>query len=145
MALVRYRPLRDMATLHDEMNRVFDNLLMRPATGVGAENWYPAADVRETENDYVVRTELPGVSKDDVKINLINNTLIIRGEKKQETEDQKGNWHHVERSYGMFERTFALPSAVSSDRIKARFRDGVLEVIVPKAEEARPREINIES
>jgi len=92
-----------------------------------------------------VRAELPGVSKDDVKINMINNTLVLRGEKKQETEDKKGSWHHVERTYGAFERTFTLPNHVVAEKIKARFQDGILEVVIPKAEEARPREIRIES
>jgi HSP20 family protein len=129
-------------SLQDEINRVFDSL-SRPAASE-QDIWYPAADLRETETDYVVRTELPGVNREDVKISLVNNTLVIRGEKKQETETKKGNWHQVERSYGAFERTFVLPTQVSSDKVRARFKDGVLEVEVPKAESARPREIQIE-
>jgi HSP20 family protein len=144
MTLVRYRPFTNMLSLQDEMNRVFDSLL-RPGPMQGVEGWNPLCDVRETESDYIVRAELPGVSKDDVKINLVNNTLTLRGEKKQETEGTKGNWHHVERMYGTFERTFNLPTTVSADKIKARFLNGVLEVSIPKAEEARPREIRIES
>ena len=143
MTLVRYRPYRGIMSLQDEMNRVFDSL-MRPSAPLEAETWYPVCDLRENETEYIVRAELPGISRDDVKINMINNTLVIRGEKKQETEDKKGNWHHVERSYGTFERTFALPSAVASDKIHAKFTNGVLEIVVPKAEEARPREIKIE-
>ena len=143
MTVVRYRPVRDMISFQDEMSRVFDSFF-RPGTAEST-GWYPAVDVRETESEYLVRAELPGVSKDDVKINIVNSTLIIRGEKKQETEEKKGNWHHVERTFGSFERTFALPSSVAADRIKARFVDGVLEVSVPKSEEARPREIRIDT
>ena len=142
MTLVRYRPYRGMVSLQDEINRVFDSL-MRP---VAPDNdvWFPAADLRETETEYIVRAELPGVNREDVKISLINNTLVIRGEKKQETEEKKGNWHQVERSYGAFERSFVLPAAVSADKVHAMFKDGVLQVEVPKAEEARPREIKID-
>ena len=142
MTLVRYRPFRDMMSLQDEVNRVFDTLLT--GTPAAREGWVPVCDVRETETDFVVRAELPGVKREEVKINLINNTLVIRGEKKQEVEEKKGNWHHVERTYGSFERTFTLPSAVAQERIKARFLDGVLEVMIPKAEEARPKEIKID-
>jgi len=143
MTLVRYRPLRGMVSLQDEMNRMFDSL-MSPTAPRAAETWFPAVDVRETEGEYIVRAELPGLTREDVKINLINNTLILRGEKKQENEEKKGSWHHVERSYGSFERTFTLPTTVTSDTIKAKFHNGVLEITVPKAEEAKPREINIE-
>ena len=143
MTLVRYRPYRGIMSLQDEVNRLFDTM-MRPAGTTEMETWFPVCDLRETESEYIVRAELPGVSREDVKISLINNTLHIRGEKKQETEDRKGNWHHVERSYGAFERTFALPTAVSNDKIRAKFMNGVLEIVVPKTEEAKPREIRIE-
>jgi HSP20 family protein len=143
MTLVRYRPYRGIMSLQDEVNRLFDTM-MRPAGGNEVETWVPACDLRETESEYIVRAELPGISREDVKINLINNTLYIRGEKKQETEDRKGSWHHVERSYGAFERTFSLPTAVSNDKIRAKFMNGVLEIVVPKADEAKPREIQIE-
>lgn len=144
MTLIRYRPFRDMLSLQEEMSRVCDSLV-RPVVPPAVEAWCPTCDVRETEADYIVRAELPGVSREDVKINMVNNTLVLRGEKKQEEEEQKGNWHHVERTYGSFERVFALPSAVALDKITARFKDGVLEISVPKADEARPREIKIES
>ena len=145
MTLIRYRPQR-VHSVQDEMNRMLDNFFMTgpgPAANGGA--WYPASDVRETENEYIVRTELPGVARDDVKINLKNNTLTLRGEKKQAAEETKGNWHHVERTYGQFERTFTLPMDVAADKIRARYQDGVLEIVVPKAEAAKPRDIAIDS
>ena len=145
MTLVRYRPLQQMLSMQDEMNRMMDSFFRSGVPTAPVDAWYPACDVRETETDFIVRAELPGVGKDDIKINVINNTLVVRGEKKQETEEKKGSWHHVERTYGAFERTFALPTAVAADKIKARFKDGVLEISLPKAEEARPRPIQIES
>lgn len=143
MTLVRYRPFRDMLSLQEEVNRVFDSLV-RPGDAQRGDLWSPTCDVRETESDYVVRAELPGVNRDAVKISMINNTLVLRGEKKQEEEEKKGTWHHVERTYGSFERMFSLPTAVAVDKIKATYKEGVLEITVPKAEEARPREIRIE-
>lgn len=145
MTLVRYRPFAGTLALQDEMNRMFDSLIRSTTTPQLTSDWYPVCDVRESETEFTVRAELPGVTKENVKINMIENTLVLRGEKKQETEEKKGNWHHVERTYGMFERTFTLPAHVLAEKIKARFLDGVLEVIIPKAEEARPREIRIES
>jgi HSP20 family protein len=146
MTLIRYRPVGRTLSMQDEMNRMLDTFFRTtPGPVTNGGTWYPASDVRETENEFIVRAELPGVAREDVRINLTNNTLSLRGEKKQETEEKKGNWHHVERTYGRFERTFTLPTDVAADRIKARYQDGVLEIVVPKAEAARPREIPIES
>ncbi len=145
MTLVRYRPFNNTLSLQDEMNRMFDSLLRSSTVPQSSTDWYPVCDVRETENEFLVRAELPGVAKNDVKINMVNNTLVLRGEKKQETEEKKGNWHHVERAYGTFERTFTLPSHVVAEKIKARFQDGILQIVIPKADEARPREIQIDS
>lgn len=143
MTLVRYRPLRDMLTVQDEVNRMIDSFF-RPAATEASGGWAPACDVRETETDFVVRAELPGVAKDEIKVNLVNNTLTIRGEKKEENEEKKGNWHRVERTFGAFERALTFPANVQAEQIKARYTNGVLEVTVPKAESARTREIKIE-
>lgn len=146
MTLIRYRPLEGGHSVQDEMNRMLESFFRTaPVPGTNGSTWYPVSDVRETENEYIVRTELPGVARDDVKINLKNNTLTLRGEKKQGTEEKKGSWHHVERTYGHFERTFTLPTDVAADKIRARYQDGVLEIVVPKAEAAKPRDIAIES
>ena len=145
MTLVRYRPYTGTLALQDELNRMFDSLIRSTAVPNMSSDWSPVCDVRESETEFTVRAELPGVAKENVKINMVDNTLVLRGEKKQETEDKKGNWHHVERSYGTFERTFTLPSHVAAEKITARFQDGVLEIVIPKADEARPREIRIDS
>jgi len=103
----------------------------------------PAVDVVENENDIQVKVELPGVSKDDVKITMQDNILTIRGEKKQEKETKNSEYHRVERSYGSFQRSFTLPTNVNHDKIDASYNDGVLKVTLPKAEEAKPKQIEV--
>jgi HSP20 family protein len=106
-------------------------------------SWYPACDVFEDKEAIKIVAEVPGVTADDVKISLENNLLTIRGEKKQQAEERTERVHRYERSYGLFERTFALPSTVDPDRIQASYQNGILTVSVPKAERARPREIPV--
>ena len=105
--------------------------------------WYPACDVFEDKDAVKIVAELPGVQPGDVKISLENNILTIRGEKKQHAEERNERVHRYERSYGVFERSFALPSTVDADKIHAGYENGILTVTVPKAEKARPREIAI--
>ena len=105
--------------------------------------WIPAVDVVEEQNIYVVKVELPGVSKDDVKITLESNILTIRGEKKAENEVKEKNYHRTERSYGSFQRSFTLPTTVKIDKIDAIYEDGILTVSLPKAEEAKPKQIEV--
>jgi HSP20 family protein len=106
-------------------------------------SWTPAVDIAEHDDEYLVKVELPGVNKDDVKLTLENNILTIRGEKKQEKETKKENYHRVERSYGSFQRSFTLPAAVKADKIDASYNDGILTVSLPKAEEAKPKQIEV--
>ena len=153
MSLIRWNPIRESATLPSdffgiqrEINRVFDNFFrggMQDDGTLGLSMWTPAVDIAEHENDYVVNIELPGVNKDDVKITLESNILTIRGEKKQEKESKDQNLHRVERSYGAFQRSFTLPTTVKNDRIDASFKDGILTVTLPKAEEAKPKQIEV--
>jgi HSP20 family protein len=105
--------------------------------------WTPAVDVAEHEDAYQVKVELPGVSKDDVKITMQDNILTIRGEKKQEKESKNSNYHRVERSYGSFQRSFTLPTSVKHDKIEASYNDGILTIALPKAEEAKPKQIEV--
>ncbi|MBM2839971.1 MAG: Heat shock protein, Hsp20 family [Bacteroidetes bacterium] len=109
----------------------------------GTSVWTPAVDVAENENEVQVKVELPGVSKDDVKITMQENILTIRGEKKQEKETKNSEYHRVERSYGSFQRSFTLPTNVKHDKIEASYNDGVLTVTLPKAEEAKPKQIEV--
>jgi HSP20 family protein len=112
-------------------------------SGAVTSAWSPAVDVFEDKNAVKIVAELPGVKPEDVKLSLENNLLSIRGEKKQEAEENNDRVHRYERSYGSFERTFALPSTVDGEQISADYRHGVLTVIVPKAERAKPREIPV--
>ena len=106
-------------------------------------SWYPACDVFEDKDAIKIVAEVPGVTPEDVKISLENQTLTVRGEKRQVAEEKTERVHRYERSYGAFERTFVLPSSVDSERIEASYQNGILTVSVPKAERARPREIPV--
>jgi HSP20 family protein len=106
-------------------------------------SWSPACDIYETENEIVVKAELPEVKKDDVHVSLENNVLTIRGERKFEDESKRENYHRIERSYGEFVRSFTLPAIINSDKIGAEFKDGVLRVTLPKREEAKPKQIEV--
>ena len=106
-------------------------------------NWLPATDVSEDKDSIRISMELPGIDPDDVRISLENNVLTIRGEKKQESEENNERVHRIERIYGTFERTFVLPNTVDPDRIEASFENGLLDVTIRKSERARPREIRV--
>ena len=140
MAMVRWRPINEL----DDMSRLLDEMWRRSIRSQSGGNWYPAVDVKENENEYKLVAELPGMTKEDVKISVTDNIVTIRGEKKASHEEQNENWHQVERTYGAFERAFTLGTAVNATGVKARFENGVLTVVLPKSEEARPREIRIE-
>lgn len=128
-----------------EINRMFDNFF-RGNTGeeeLHMPSWDPAVDVAENTDAYVVKVELPGVNRNDVKIVVQDRQLTIRGEKKQEKDAREASYHRIERSYGAFQRTFTLPSGVKSDKIEAAYTDGILSVTLPKAEEAKAKEIEV--
>ena len=115
----------------------------RPLSVTGENKWKPSADITETDDNYEVRTELPGVSKDDVQISVKDNLLSIKGEKRQENMGEGKNYKQIERRYGTFERNFTLPPKVKADNINAKFNDGVLTVSIPKPEKVKPKEIPI--
>jgi HSP20 family protein len=125
-----------------DMNRSFDGII--PAFGWDQkQEWHPAVDISETKDSIVVTTELPGISRDDIEIDVANGILTIKGEKKFESEDGDRTWHRREVRYGSFTRSFSLPSDVRSDEANASFRDGVLTVTLPKEEKAVHRKIEI--
>lgn len=145
MSIVRWSPIRDMLNMQADMNRMFGTLFDRDSfeTSLRSSAWGPAVDISETADSYEVSAELPGLTKDDVKISYEGGVVSIRGEKKQEKEDKGKNYHRLERSYGAFERSFRLPTHIEVNKIEAKFKDGVLTLHLPKAEEARPKEIPI--
>ncbi len=131
-------------SIWDELS--FDRFFRRPAGAQGMGLWAPAVDVRETNDEIHVMAELPGLKPEDVSVTVENGVLTISGEKKHEVQEGKeeGNYYLFERRYGRFERSFTLPRTVNADQVNARFRDGVLTIVLPKAEEARPRKVQIE-
>ena len=147
MAIVRWDPFQDLISLRERMNRLFEQTLDRSrgeGEGMAAGTWAPAVDIYETPDSIVLQAELPGLSKDDIDIQVRDNVLTLKGERRSEKEVKEGNYLRVERAYGGFQRAFTLPAAVQADRIRAVFKDGVLDVSIPKAEEAKPKQIKIE-
>jgi len=148
MALIRWNPRREvwdpftgLAELHDEVNRLFGASLRRP---VGFDAVFsPAIDVALEKDNVIVTADLPGLTKDDIAVSLQDNYLTIRGEKKQETEKKDANYFLSERVYGSFMRAIELPVAVDAKKIEARFKDGVLQVTLPKTEDAKPKQIDV--
>jgi len=145
MAIKRWRPFRDLVSVQDDMNRLFDDFFGRlPMRTEGMERmWAPNVDVSETKDNIIVTAEIPGMTKDDIKVTFNENTLTLSGEKKQEKEEKDADYHRIERSYGSFTRSFDLPTTVQFDKIKANYKDGVLQVTMPKSEEVKPKEIPI--
>lgn len=147
MALIRWDPFREISTLQERMNRLFSDVARR--SPVAEEEmiqgaWIPPVDIFETGDSIVIKAELPGISKEDITLEVKENTLSIKGEKKFEKDVKEESYHRVERSYGAFQRAFALPSTVQQDKVKAKFRDGILEVTLPKAEETKPKQIKVD-
>jgi HSP20 family protein len=145
MAIVRWNPAGDFVRMREGLDRLVRGLFSDelPEASLVRGEWAPAVDIRETGDNLIITAELPGMGKDDVKVNYEDGVLTIRGEKKQEHEHKDANYHRVERSYGVFERSFRLPSRVAVEKIEAKFKDGVLHLTLPKAEEARPKQIQI--
>jgi HSP20 family protein len=147
MKLVRWEPFRNLENLHEGITRLFEDTLQgRQYDGDFFSGiWIPAIDMYETENDIVIKAELPGITKEDIDIEVKDGILSLKGERKRDKEVKEENYHRVERYYGAFHRRFALPSHVDSDKVKAKFKDGLLEITLPKAEAAKPKKIEVES
>jgi HSP20 family protein len=146
MNIVRFDPIRDMATLQDRVNRIFadayrrdnDDLMTRGA-------WIPPVDIYETGNhELVLRAELPDVPREDIALRVENNTLTISGERKMDTEIKEQQYHRIERAYGTFSRAFTLPPTVDTGAIAAEYKNGVLTVRLPLREEAKPKQIQVQ-
>ncbi len=156
MTLIRWNPVRDVTAWHPvsdfasefvnmqrEIDRMFDRFRGGMQDDGSATAWLPAVDITENADAFVVNVEVPGIKKNDVKISVQNGVLTVRGERKQEEESQGETYHRLERSHGVFQRSFTLPTSVKSDKIDAAYNDGVLTITLPKAEEAKPKEIEV--
>jgi HSP20 family protein len=147
MAVVRWEPFRDLLTLQERMNRMFnDSYRGRESSeddwALGG-SWAPAVDIYEHEGNIVLTAELPGVDPKDVDVRVENNVLTLRGERKWSNDVQRESYHRVERAYGSFTRSFTLPNVVDTEKIKADFKEGMLKLVLPKREEAKPKQISI--
>jgi len=145
LSLQTYKPFRDLFRLSDE----FDRLLWNRPRSVGEDEetlatWIPPVDISEDKEALKIRAEIPGLKKEDIKINVRNGVLTLQGERKFEEEKKKDNYFRIERSYGIFARSFNLPTSVDETKIQAFMKDGVLEVMIPKKPEAKEKEIAIE-
>jgi HSP20 family protein len=145
MTLVRWDPFRELEDMSERLNRVFSRPSLRNS---GKENltvadWMPTVDISETEGEYLIKAELPEVRKEDVKVTVENGVLTLQGERRQEKEEKGKRFHRVERSYGSFVRSFTLPESVDDSSVKAEYKDGVLNLHLPKSEKVKPRAIDV--
>jgi HSP20 family protein len=154
MAIIRYSPgsilnPRNMfSNLQEEMNRLFDNRLTNvwdDESTSSLSTWRPRVDIKENGNKYTVIADLPGIDPKDIKVSMENNTLIIQGERKSESEEQSSDYHRIERFSGTFYRQFTLPEAIEINKISAKSKNGVLELSIPKTEKSATKLISIES
>jgi HSP20 family protein len=146
MELIRWNPTRDLFDLRGRFNSLFNDFFMpglKSETQEGLWNWNPAVDVMEDDNNMIVKAELPGVEKDKINVELNGRMLTIKGERSAETETKEEKYYRKESMYGQFERSVALPAEVDPESIKARYKDGILTVQVPKPEDAKPKKISV--
>jgi HSP20 family protein len=144
MAIVRFDPNREVDSLQSEVNRVFDVFFGNGGRGP-SRRWVPAMDLFETEGELVLRADLPGVTREEVQIEIKDSVLTISGERRAESQEEAEGYLRVERSFGSFTRSLSLPRGVEADAVAAEFTDGVLEVRVPKPEERKPHRVEIGS
>ncbi len=144
--MVKWDPFNEMQSFQDDMNRVFTDFFGRsPGRRTLTEGlWAPLMDIEETKDELVIKAEVPGMAKDDIKIQINNDILSISGERKHEEETKDKTYHRIERSYGKFQRIIRLPTEVQSGKTKASYENGVLTIRIPKSEEVKPREIAID-
>ncbi len=147
MALVRWEPFRELAALQNEMGRWMNQLggggILQPGNGQQSSTWLPAVDVWETDNELVLSFDLPGIPEDQISVELDDNVLTVSGQREREERQEGDRFYRYERRFGTFQRSVTLPQGVNEEQIRAAYRDGVLEVRVPKPEEQKPKRIQI--
>lgn len=141
MSLIKWDPFREFNTL----GRMGNFLGKDWEKAMSTTAWNPSVDIFENDNDVVIKAELPGMDPKEIDVRLENNVLMLKGERHFEKETKEENYHRVEREYGTFSRAFSLPAAVKEDKVVAEYRDGILKIILPKKEEAKPKAIKIEA
>ena len=146
MAIVRFDPFRELTTMQDRINRIFGEMYTRRGDDdiLSRGDWIPPVDIFENDkHEIVIEAEMPGLNKEDIDLRVENNTLTLRGERKRESEVKDDQFHRVERVHGVFTRSFSLPATVDAGRVSADYKDGVLTVVLPMREEAKPRQIQV--
>ena len=147
MALVRWEPVRELSSLQNDMNRLFNTFFDTSSAGngtTGPRRWIPAMDLVETDDHFVLKADLPGLAEGDVHIDVEDDVLTVSGERKSEHEDKREGYVRVERSYGAFRRSLTLPEGVEAEAVSASFEKGVLEIRIPKPEQRKPRRVAIQ-
>ena len=146
MNLVKWDPFRELEEVSNRLNRIFGQSLARSESGqnmLAVADWAPSVDISETDSAYLIKGEIPGVKKEDVKVTIQDGMLTIQGERKQEKEEKGKKFHRIERSYGSFVRSFRVPGDADENSVKAEFKDGMLNVTLAKSEKAKPKSINV--
>ncbi len=146
MTLTKWDPFKDLLSLQDRMNRLFDESVRNVKPGdeaLSSAIWSPAVDIYETDDEVVVKAELPEVNQKDIDIQIENNTITLRGERRFNKETKKENFHRIERAYGTFSRSFTLPGTIDQEKISADYKDGILKISMPKRQETKPKQIKV--
>ncbi len=146
MTMVKWDPFRNVAALQDRINRIFDESFSRTADlddDISMSAWKPLVDIYETDEAIILKVELPGIKKDDVSVEVKDNVLTLKGVRTEEKEIKEKNYYRKERAFGAFSRSFNLQHRIQPDKIKARFKDGVLKIEIPKPEEEKPKQITV--
>jgi len=148
MALLKWDPFKDLLTIQERMNRLFDETLSKVRLSdqdIRGGGWSPPVDIYETEEHVILKAELPGMDKKDIEVEAKDNILTLKGERRFEKNVQEENYHRMERSYGNFQRVFTLPYKVNEEGIKARYHNGILEIVLMKVREQKPKYIKVEA
>jgi len=141
--ITRWDPFHNLSTLQEQVNRLFDSKFSRSGDTSTLTAWVPSVDVYETENELVIKADLPEIEEKDLDVRVENNMLTVRGERKFEQKVKEENYLRMERSYGAFSRSFSLPNTVDAQAVKAEYKDGVLSVTLPKRAESKPKQVKI--
>ena len=142
-SITRWDPFRNISSLQEQMNGLFESSLPNRGANSALTTWAPAVDIYETENELVLKADLPDINEKDLDVRVENNMLTIRGERKFEQQVKEDNYLRIERTYGSFSRSFGLPNTVNTEAIKAEYENGVLTVELPKRAESKPKQVKI--
>jgi HSP20 family protein len=142
-SVIRWEPFRNVNSLQEQFNRLFEGSFPGRSSESNLTTWAPAVDIYETENELVLKADLPDINEKDLDIRIENNTLTVRGERKFEKQVNEDNYLRVERSYGSFSRSFSLPNTINTEAINAEYKNGVLTVTMPKRAESKPKQVKV--